>query len=62
MIFKGNVSIEAWSDGLPDDWRSEVSPNSWTSDEIGLRWLQTLFIPLKIIRMKWKYRLSALDT
>ena len=46
----------------PPSWSLKVSPNSWTSDEIGLRWLQTLFIPLKIIRMKWKYRLSALDT
>ena len=37
VIFKGKVFIESWFDGLPDDWRFEVSPNGWTSDEIGLR-------------------------
>ena len=37
MIFKGKVFIESWFDGLPDNWRFEVSPNGWTSDEIGLR-------------------------
>jgi hypothetical protein len=38
VIFKGKVFIESWFDGgLPEDWRFEVSPNGWTSDEIGLR-------------------------
>ena len=42
--FKGKVFIESWFDGgLPEDWRFEVSPNGWTSDEIGLRWLEKLF-------------------
>ncbi|OQE11280.1 hypothetical protein PENFLA_c074G06585, partial [Penicillium flavigenum] len=45
VIFKGKVFIESWFDGLPEDWRFEVSPNGWTSDEIGLRWLKKLFIP-----------------
>jgi hypothetical protein len=27
MIFKGKVFIESWFDGLPEDWRFEVSPN-----------------------------------
>ncbi|ODM23528.1 hypothetical protein SI65_01117 [Aspergillus cristatus] len=34
IIFKGKVFIEAWFDDLPGDWRFEVSPNGWTSDEI----------------------------
>jgi hypothetical protein len=38
VIFKGKVFIESWFDSLPEDWRFEVSPNGWTSDEIGLRW------------------------
>ena len=36
IIFKGKVYIEAWFDNLPGDWHFEVSPNGWTSDEIGL--------------------------
>jgi hypothetical protein len=61
VIFKGKVFIESWFDGLPDDWRFEVSPNGWTSDEIGLRWLKKLFIPTTSIRMKGVYRLLILD-
>jgi hypothetical protein len=40
IIFKGKAFIESWFDNLPDDWRFEVSPNGWTSDEISLRWLK----------------------
>ena len=61
MIFKGKVFIESWFDGLPGDWRFEVSPNSWTSDEIGLRWLKKLFIP-STSRTKGIYRLLILDS
>jgi hypothetical protein len=61
VIFKGKVFIESWFEGLPDDWRFEVSPNGWTSDEIGLRWLQKLFIPSTSSRTKGKYRLLILD-
>ena len=46
---------------LPKDWRIEVSPNGWTTDEIGLRWLQKLFIPATTTRTKGKYRLLILD-
>ncbi|OQE11327.1 hypothetical protein PENFLA_c072G04132 [Penicillium flavigenum] len=61
MIFKGKVFIESWFDGLPGDWRFEVSPNGWTSDEIGLRWLKKLFIPTTSSRTKGGYRLLILD-
>ena len=61
IIFKGKVFIESWFDGLPDDWRFEVSPNGWTSDEIGLRWLEKLFIPSTSLRTKGRYRLLILD-
>jgi hypothetical protein len=27
VIFKGKVYIESWFDGLPEDWRFELSPN-----------------------------------
>ncbi|OGE47182.1 hypothetical protein PENARI_c057G04216 [Penicillium arizonense] len=61
VIFKGKVYIESWFDGRPEDWRFEVSPNGWTSDEIGLRWLEKLFIPSNSSRTKGKYRLLILD-
>ncbi|KAJ5267711.1 hypothetical protein N7478_010519 [Penicillium angulare] len=61
VIFKGKVFIESWFDGLPEDWRFEVSPNGWTSDEITLRWLEKLFIPSTSLRVKGRYRLLILD-
>ncbi|KKA22176.1 Transposase [Rasamsonia emersonii CBS 393.64] len=44
IIFKGKVHIEGWFEEglLPSDWRIEISQNGWTTDEIGLRWLQKL--------------------
>ncbi|EKV06856.1 hypothetical protein PDIG_76290 [Penicillium digitatum PHI26] len=61
IIFKGKVFIESWFDNLLNDWRFEVSPNGWTSDEIGLRWLEKLFIPSTYSRTKGQYRLLILD-
>jgi hypothetical protein len=63
IIFKGKVHIEGWyqEPSLPHDWRIEVSPNGWTSDEIGLRWLKKLFIPATTGRTVGKYRLLILD-
>ena len=38
IIFKGQVYIAGWFESnLSTDWRIEVSNNSWTTDEIGLR-------------------------
>jgi hypothetical protein len=63
IIFKGKVHIEGWYQDitLPRDSRIEVSPNGWTTDEIGLRWLKNLFIPATSSRMTGKYRLLILD-
>lgn len=61
VILKGKVFIESWTYGLPDDWRFELSPNGWTSDEIGIRWLQKLFIPSTSSLPKGRYRLLILD-
>jgi hypothetical protein len=60
VIFKGKVFQESWFKGLPNNWRFELSPNGWTSDEIGIRWLQKLFIP-STLRTKGRYRLLILD-
>ena len=61
VIFKGKSFIEAWFDNLPSDWRFEVSPNGWTSDEIGICWLEKLFIPLTTSCTKGRYQLLILD-
>lgn len=63
IIFKGKVHMEAWyeNDKVPSNWRIEVSPNGWTSNEIGLRWLQNHFIPHTTGRSVGKYRLLVLD-
>ena len=63
IIFKGSVHIEGWyqESKLPPNWRIEVSPNGWTSDEIGLRWLQKVFIPETNSRMTGRYCLLVLD-
>ena len=63
IIFKGKVHIEGWfqDDALPHDWRIEVSPNGWTSDEIGLHWLKNIFIPAKSRHTIGEYCLLILD-
>src|SRR4030081_427431 len=61
--FKGKVHIEGWYEDkdLPLDWRIEISNNGWTTDEIGLRWLQKIFIPATQSCSVGRYRLLILD-
>ncbi|KAG2001207.1 hypothetical protein GB937_010394 [Aspergillus fischeri] len=50
----GKVHIEGWYQDfkLPRDSRIEVSPNGWTTNEIGLRWLKiSLFLLLLVGRL-----------
>ena len=62
IIFKSTTYQQyAWFDDIPDDWRIEISKNGWTTDEIGLRWLEKLFIPATTSRTRGKYRLLVLD-
>ena len=61
VIFKGQVAIAGWFDNLPKDWRLKVSSNGWTTDEIGLRWIQKLLIPLTNSRIRGRFRLLILD-
>jgi hypothetical protein len=63
IIFKGKVHIQGWYEDieLPRDSRIEISPNRWTTDEIGLRWLKNIFIPYTSSRTTGKYRLLILD-
>jgi hypothetical protein len=61
IIFKATSFTHGWFQDTPKDWQFEISPNGWTSDEIGLRWLQKVFLPSTFSKMKGKYRLLVLD-
>nr|POF17747.1 pogo transposable element with znf domain [Quercus suber] len=39
LIFKGKEYNRAWFNNLPSDWLIGVSPNGWTSDQLGLQWI-----------------------
>jgi hypothetical protein len=56
IIFKGKVHIQGWYEelNLPGNWRLEVSPNGWTTDEITYRWLERCFIPSTSARTRSK--------
>ncbi|KAL3705380.1 suppressor protein sef1 [Talaromyces marneffei ATCC 18224] len=46
IIFKAKKNVRlGWFDDLPSDWRINISENGWTTDQIGLEWLKTHFIP-----------------
>ena len=61
IIFKGKNFMKRWFDDLPHQWAINHSPNGWTSDEIGVDWLQKHFIPHTTSRTKGKCRLLVLD-
>lgn len=50
-----------WFDNLPKHWALNISPNGWTSNEIGVDWLQKHFIPHIISQTKGKHCLLVLD-
>ena len=61
IILKGQNIQEGWLDGLSDGWRLDVSPNGWTTDEIGLKWLTKTFIPAANPRRIGTHLLLVLD-
>ncbi|EED23902.1 pogo transposable element, putative [Talaromyces stipitatus ATCC 10500] len=62
VIFKGTTyHQQGWFETLPQDWRLDISNNGWTTDEIGIRWLQKHFIPHTTSRTKGRYRMLILD-
>ncbi|KAL3707903.1 hypothetical protein TMatcc_005885 [Talaromyces marneffei ATCC 18224] len=62
VIFKATTYYQqGWFETLPQDWRLDISKNGWTTDEIGLRWLQKHFIPHTTSRTKGRYRMLILD-
>jgi hypothetical protein len=56
VIFKATTYYQqGWFKTLPQDWRLDISKNGWTTDEIGIRWLQKHFIPHTTSRTKGRY-------
>jgi hypothetical protein len=61
IIFKAKVLMSAWCSSVPSDWSFEVSDNGWTTDQIGISWLENSFIPYATIRRRGAYTLLILD-
>ncbi|EEA20812.1 hypothetical protein TMatcc_000803 [Talaromyces marneffei ATCC 18224] len=62
IIFKAKKNVRlGWFDDLPSDWRIDISENGWTTDQIGLEWLKTHFIPYINGRSMGSYRMLILD-
>ncbi|EEA18842.1 pogo transposable element, putative [Talaromyces marneffei ATCC 18224] len=62
IIFKAKKNGRlGWFDDLPSDWRINISENGWTTDQIGLEWLKTHFIPYINGRSMGSYRMLILD-
>ena len=63
VIFAGKTHRTNWFENtnLPSDWIIGVSPNGWTTNELGFEWLQSVFEPNTKDRTKGVYRLLILD-
>jgi hypothetical protein len=62
IIFAGQYHLSAWYDGddIPCDWAIAVSDNGWTTNELGIAWLQH-FIKHTSNRIVGARRLLILD-
>jgi hypothetical protein len=62
IIFKAQAHLSAWYEdsGLPADWVIALSDNGWTTNEIGLEWIQH-FDQFTKDRTVGRYRLLVLD-
>jgi hypothetical protein len=61
IIFKAKNLMTGWFSTVPRDWRFEVSDNGWTTDAIGLSWLEESFIPHVIKRRRGAYSMLVMD-
>lgn len=62
LIVKGKTHLRSWyqNSPLPPDWVIAVSENGWTTNELGLQWVQHFDKSTKA-RTQGKYRLLVLD-
>ncbi|ODQ71452.1 hypothetical protein LIPSTDRAFT_4695 [Lipomyces starkeyi NRRL Y-11557] len=61
VIFQGKVHQSPWFCDIPEDRSTAVSCNGWTTNELGLQWLQDVFEKNTCDRTKGRYRLLVLD-
>jgi len=61
IILQAKGLQDAWFEDLPSSWRLDISDNSWTTDKIGIKWLQNHFIPETAPCQRGAYRLLFLD-
>jgi len=63
VILKGKVHLSTWYEHcqIPSNWVIAVSPNGWTSDQLGLTWLKEVFEPSTSSKTTGRYRLLILD-
>ena len=61
IIFAATKHQSLWYHELPEDYTISVSKNGWTTDEIGIEWLQKVFNPYTVSRTAGAYRLLILD-
>ena len=61
IVFAGKTHQSTWFNQLPPTWSIAVSENGWTTDQIGFKWLTTVFHKHTESRTKGKYRLLIFD-
>jgi hypothetical protein len=61
IIFEAVMHQSTWYSCIPHDWSIGVSENGWTTNEIGLFWLQNVFEKHTKDRTIGRYRLLILD-
>ena len=62
IIFAAVKHQSQWYDNLPENYTLSVSNNGWTTDKLGIEWLQKVFEPNTAPRtIRGRYRLLILD-
>ena len=60
VIFKGKNLQSTWFPAIIPDWLYTTSNNGWTSNAIGLEWLQRIFLPETAL-LDDRWRMLILD-
>ena len=61
IIFAASKHQSLWYHELSEDYTISISKNGWTTDEIGIKWLQKVFNPYIVSWTAGAYRLLILD-
>jgi len=61
IIFKAKMRQRSWYEAIPSTWTVGVSDNDWTTNKLGLHWVQTVFNHFTKDSTTEPYRLLILD-